>query len=153
MDFTQPALHHELHCFALSILKNEEDASEVVQDVLADCFEKKPSGFNRAYVFKAVRNSSLNKLRSYSRFFRAKESLAHYIRLHLIPDHSETGIMDWIHELPSKQKEILILRIKGELSHAEISEVLGIPIGTVKSRINKSLAVLRKKYEENNYEK
>lgn len=152
MDFMQPALHRELRCFALSILKNEEDASEVVQDVLAHCHEKQPSGLNRAYIFKAVRNSSFNKLRSYSRYIRAKESLTHYLQLFLIPDHSEASIIDVVQELPLKQKEVLILRIKGELSHSEISEVLGIPVGTVKSRINKALLILKKKYKESHYE-
>ena len=52
--------------------------------------------------------------------------------------------MESLEKLPDKQREVLMLRIKGELKIFEIAQVLNIPEGTVKSRLNASLKILRK---------
>lgn len=41
-----------------------------------------------------------------------------------------------LEELPRAHREVLTLMFVAELSHAEIGEVLGVPIGTVKSRLH-----------------
>ena len=46
-----------------------------------------------------------------------------------------------IAQLPAVQRETLLLRLQQELSYAEIAVVLGIPAGTVRSRLH--LAVQR----------
>jgi RNA polymerase sigma-70 factor (ECF subfamily) len=47
--------------------------------------------------------------------------------------------------LPENARMVVILRYQEELDLAEIAEVLRIPINTVKSRLQRSLAVLREK--------
>ena len=49
--------------------------------------------------------------------------------------------------LPEKARMMIILRYQEELDLAEIAEVLEIPINTVKSRLQRALAVLREKLE------
>lgn len=154
MDLTQRQLHSELQGFAWNILKNEEDAKDVVQDVLTRCLEKPQEQLSKAYVFRAVRNTSFNKLRSQSRLTRAKEAFLHYLDLLTASDSEHSvDIMSSLHALPQKQREVLILRIRGELSHQEIAEVMDIPVGTVKSRINKGLSKLRQIYKEKSYDR
>lgn len=46
-------------------------------------------------------------------------------------------------ELPDPQREILVLRYYQDLSEREIAEVLGIPGGTVKSRMHSAVRALR----------
>jgi RNA polymerase sigma-70 factor (ECF subfamily) len=48
-----------------------------------------------------------------------------------------------IRSLPMHQRETLILRYLQELSLAEIAEITGVPVGTVKSRLSLALARLR----------
>jgi RNA polymerase sigma-70 factor (ECF subfamily) len=42
------------------------------------------------------------------------------------------GLLD---ELPAERRETLLLALAGNLSYTEIAEVLGVPLGTVKSRV------------------
>ncbi len=45
--------------------------------------------------------------------------------------------------LDTRHRSILVLRYFNDLSYQEIAEALGIPLGTVKSRINQSLKYLK----------
>ncbi|WP_052350532.1 RNA polymerase sigma factor [Paenibacillus gorillae] len=63
-------------------------------------------------------------------------------------DAQGDSIMDELHSLPGKLKEVLVLRYINDLSQQEIADALAIPIGTVKSRLNQALVRMRKKLEE-----
>ena len=49
--------------------------------------------------------------------------------------------------LPETQRMVVILRYQEDLDPTEIAAVMGIPIGTVKSHLQRSLALLREKLE------
>ena len=49
--------------------------------------------------------------------------------------------------LPERSRMIVILRFQEDLEPGEIAEMLGIPLGTVKSNLHRSLALLRVKLE------
>ncbi|MBN2005383.1 MAG: sigma-70 family RNA polymerase sigma factor [Anaerolineae bacterium] len=53
-----------------------------------------------------------------------------------------------IQTLSDRQRAVVILRYYWELSYAEISEILEIPLGTVKSRLDLALKTLRKAFSE-----
>ena len=46
-------------------------------------------------------------------------------------------------ELPEKQRELIERAYFGDLSHSEIAEETGLPLGTIKSRIRLALEKLR----------
>ncbi len=50
--------------------------------------------------------------------------------------------------LPGRQREVLVLRYFHDLGEREIAEVLGIPRGTVKSRLHAAMASLRAQESE-----
>ncbi|WP_326819944.1 RNA polymerase sigma factor [Streptosporangium sp. NBC_01756] len=50
--------------------------------------------------------------------------------------------------LPLAQREVVVLSFLNDLSHREIAEVLGIPVGTVKSRLHHARATLRECIDE-----
>src|SRR5690606_39240640 len=52
-------------------------------------------------------------------------------------------VNDAINSLPEDQKVVITLRDLNGLSYEEIAQVLGIPGGTVKSRINRARQALR----------
>ncbi|CQR48472.1 ECF RNA polymerase sigma factor SigW [Paraliobacillus sp. PM-2] len=57
----------------------------------------------------------------------------------------QSYIQQQIMSLPTKYRSVIALRFVDELSLAEISEILDIPIGTVKTRIYRGREALRKK--------
>ena len=52
-----------------------------------------------------------------------------------------------LRQLPDKLRSVVTLRYIGDLSVAEISEILNIRQGTVRSRLHKALKLMRKKLE------
>ena len=49
--------------------------------------------------------------------------------------------------LPERARAIIVLRFQEDLEPQEIAETLGIPVGTVKSNLHRTLAVLRSRLE------
>ncbi|MBM3813909.1 MAG: sigma-70 family RNA polymerase sigma factor [Acidimicrobiia bacterium] len=49
--------------------------------------------------------------------------------------------------LPPRPRMVVVLRFQEELEPAEIAEILGIPVGTVKSCLHRALALLRAKMQ------
>jgi len=60
----------------------------------------------------------------------------------------EDAMLQATHSLSDKQKAVVILRYYWDLPYAEIAQVLDIPLGTVKSRLDLALKTLRKIIEE-----
>ncbi len=54
-------------------------------------------------------------------------------------------VAEAIQGLSEKQRAVVVLRYYWDLPYAEIAQILGIPLGTVKSRIDLTLRTLRQK--------
>ena len=123
-------------------------AQDIVQEVFCECLQGKRQALSRSYLFRAVRNRALNRIRANSRYLRAMERFSEFIKDTIEQMiHPGSSIMDHLNQLPRKQKEVLLLRIKADLKVSEIAQVLEIPEGTVKSRINTALGSLRKEWK------
>ena len=59
----------------------------------------------------------------------------------------EETVLQALSRLSEKLRTVVILRYYWELSYAEIAQILDIPVGTVKSRLNLALKTLRKELE------
>ena len=46
-------------------------------------------------------------------------------------------------QLPDPAREILLLRFQQDLAYEQISELLGLPLGTVQSRLHRAKAALK----------
>lgn len=67
----------------------------------------------------------------------------------LIKDQILSDVRELIKELPSEQKEVLVMRIYKDMSFKEISENTGVSINTALGRMRYALINLRKIIEEN----
>ncbi|GAA3743347.1 SigE family RNA polymerase sigma factor [Plantactinospora mayteni] len=68
-------------------------------------------------------------------------------------DHAEATadrdqVWSWLSRLPRRQRAALVLRYYEDLPDAEIAEVLGCAVGTVRSAISRALATLRAEFVE-----
>ena len=59
----------------------------------------------------------------------------------------DTVVREALKHLSDELRTILVLRFYHELEYQEIAEILDIPLGTAKSRVNYALSVLRQQFE------
>ena len=143
------------HNLAKWLLRNEEDACDVVQEAYLRAF-KSFSGFHgsngRAWLLTIVRNTSytlLKKNRAVD-FTTPFDEEIHVIGHEsaspaTILEHSEDAelIKEAMDELPAEFREILVLRHQEGLSYKEIADIAQIPPGTVMSRLARARAKLK----------
>ncbi len=130
-----------LLAYGTSLLGDFAAAEDVLHQIFLKLLTMKalPEG-PRLYLFKAVRNRCLNVM-------RGRQRLTSLDQEWLI---KPAGMMEAglevekaIAELPPEQREVLVMRIWGEMTLAEIAAVLEIPANTVASRYRYALEKLR----------
>ncbi len=136
--------------FACQLLGNREDALDVAQDSMLKFFSSIERFESQRpvlpWLFRIVRNRAIDVVRR--RKVRKAETLDDPNHVHepaARPEASpelqaqrrqlQAKVWEAVHSLPEKQREILVLRDYQDLAYAEISTVLGIPKGTVMSRL------------------
>jgi len=127
-------------------------AEECTQEVLATVWRKAhlfdPSRAGAAtWIFTIARNKKIDAIRKQNR----PEPEQLYPEQDYEPDQEavvelqqETErLVTALGELPEKQRILVEKAYLGELSHSEIAEITGLPLGTIKSRIRLALEKLR----------
>lgn len=66
----------------------------------------------------------------------------------LVRDEAHRQVWDAVQHLPFKLRAVVVLRYYHDFSYAKTAEVLGCPIGTVRSRLHAAHARLRSNLEE-----
>lgn len=162
----------KLYGFCCSILKNDADAEEAVQDTFIKVY-KKIDTFDlstnfTAWIYRIASNTAKDILRRHKKHSKcisfdkpisddnASDSVGHCME---ISDNSENPssnlqiketksiIFDEIEALPDLYKEVLLLRHIEDFSYDEIAEILNCNVGTVKSRLFRAREILKEKIE------
>src|SRR5690606_2765735 len=138
--------------FAFSLLKNEEDAKEVIQDVFIIIwrkrFEIRSEQSLRSYLFKISYNVVIDKIR---KRIKEKTFLSHLYQYFEVSESSQTleyaqlnqQLQEAVEALPPRRRLILKLSREQNLSHKEIAEKLGISIKTIENQITLSLRQIK----------
>ena len=157
MSFEALMLPHldAAHNLARWLLRNEQDAQDVVQEAFLRAF-KSFSGFHgsngRAWLLTIVRNTSYtlfkkNRADDFTTTFDEEIHAPSYdsVSPATILQQSEDAelIREAMDELPAEFREILVLRHQEDLSYKEIADVAQIPPGTVMSRLARARAKLK----------
>src|SRR5438046_2668872 len=143
------------HNLAKWLLRNEQDAQDVVQEAYLRAF-KSFGGFRgsngRAWLMTIVRNTSYtllkkNRVVDLTTPFDEEIHVSDYesVSPATILEHSEDAelIREAMDELHAEFREILALRHQEGLSYREIAEIAQIPPGTVMSRLGRARAKLK----------
>lgn len=141
--------------FVFGFLGDAELAEDVVQDTMLKLYEKKHYYREIAkfstWLYTIARNQANSEFRKRKRMKisylsqMTKQEQDYEIK-DLGPDLNkklqnqflEKRIRNAIQKLPEHFKSVIILRDIQELSYDTISEIVGVPLGTVKSRINRA---------------
>ena len=138
-----------LRAYARSLCYNADLADDLTQEALIKGWAARASflpGSNfRGWMFRILRNHYFSVIRVSRRFVTLDPEVTE--RLMVIPATQDAGLnladlQRGLATLPAEQREALLLMESG-LRCEDIAEVMGTPVGTVKSRISRGRAVLR----------
>jgi RNA polymerase sigma-70 factor, ECF subfamily len=150
-------LFDRLYNFAHWLTQNREEAEDLVQETYAKAlkgFSSFQPGTNfRAWMYRILRNSFLNSRTGLKIVPIADEGSGDTEgRLPVTQQTPETILLSRldrellhkaIDELPVIYREVLLLCEFEEMSYQEISATIGVPIGTVMSRLSRARNSLR----------
>src|SRR3954454_8634828 len=140
--------HLPLFRFAWRLTGSTADAEDIVQECFLALL-RPGCGFDpartsiRTYLFGAVRNQSLNRLR------RRQEGVAQESADRRTPESEALrgemaeAVSGAIERLPQTQREVLLLAHYEQLSLAEIAEITELEVAAVKSRLQRARVTLR----------
>jgi RNA polymerase sigma-70 factor (family 1) len=151
----------QLYVHALKMLKDEDDAKDIVQEVFTALWlksEKIEIILNlQAYLFSCIRFKVLNHIRDNNTRINYIDLFSQFInrKNHTVLEHIEErelaeAINAVINSLPEKMKKIFELSRTQYLSHKEISKKLNISEKTVKKQISNALYILKGKINPEN---
>jgi RNA polymerase sigma-70 factor (ECF subfamily) len=163
--FEDEALPHldALYTMAIRLARNPDDANDLLQETVLRAyrfFHQFETGTNcRAWMLTILFNNFRNGYRKYSREQPASSSEEFERKVEgeslrvdpagsnpeaLLSGHGMEGEVETaLGGLPAEFREAILLVDVEELSYQEVSGVLNIPIGTVKSRVSRGRAILR----------
>jgi RNA polymerase sigma-70 factor (ECF subfamily) len=147
--------YKNLHAYAFTMLKDEDEAEEMVQQVFFKLWERSEhlsfSGSIAAYLYRAVHNESLNFIK------HQKVKAGH--RLHvaysmknkmeyqgtMMRKELENKFREALNELPEQCRTVFQLSRFEDMKYKEIADKLDISVKTVENHMGKALKLLRTK--------
>jgi RNA polymerase sigma-70 factor, ECF subfamily len=147
---------HRLVQYAFRRLGNRQDAEDVAQEVFVRAFKnpmpKKRVRHVSSYLYRMAANACTDFLRRRKHAWREvsiEETNERIVDVRTSPSEEAAAaeeidrIEKLMDRLPHRQAEVVRLRVYDELTFAEIAEVVGSSVPTVKSRFRYGLERLR----------
>src|SRR5215212_4449107 len=138
-----------LRAFALSLTNTREIADDLVQDTLVRAWSHlhqfQPGTNMGAWLFTILRNIFYSQCRRTKHEVEDPDGI-YAGRLRAPPEqHAKCDVQDMLRalgRLPANQREALLLIVAEGLSYEDAAHVCGVPVGTLKSRVNRARARL-----------
>jgi len=144
-----------VYSVALRVLRDPASAEDVLQEIFMQVW-RNPDGFTASrgslggWLAVIARNRSIDALRR-KRPSDSIDVIALASPYNLADEAERNSLMERartvIHQLPSEQRKTLEMAFFDGLTHSEIAEMTGDPLGTVKTRIRSALMTLRKAFQ------
>jgi RNA polymerase sigma-70 factor (ECF subfamily) len=134
-----------LRAFAISLTRNTASADDLVQDTIVKAWtnlDKFQRGSNlQAWLFTILRNTFYSNLRKHRREVADPDGI-HAQGLFVKPEHdgrlAYNDFQRAFDQLTPEHREVLILVGASDFSCEEASQMIGVAVGTVKSRTNRA---------------
>jgi RNA polymerase sigma-70 factor, ECF subfamily len=161
------SLYYPLTYFAYRYTQCHDQACDIVQDVFVSVWQDRndidPQQSLKSYLYKLVRNRSLNHLRDHSKRMMELDivNIADPGRTMITGnDEGTDGVEEmagtfriWINELSDRRREAFELSRFEGLDHHEIADVMNLSVKTVNNHIVDALSHLRKRYNNHSNSK
>ncbi len=144
-----------VYSVALRVLRDPASAEDVLQEIFMQIW-RSPDGFIATrgslggWLAVVSRNRSIDALRRKRPTEQVDEMLLPS-SYNLADEAERDSMMELartaIHKLPPEQRKTLEMAFFDGLTHSEIAEMTGDPLGTVKTRIRSALLTLRKAFK------
>lgn len=138
------------------MLSSREEAEDVVQETFVRVYLHRQS-FNfkhcfSTWIYTICLNLARNELRRRKKFkFYDITEMEGNEKEFAVDPKIPTGLTEQlsrsVKELPEKYREAFLLRDVQEMPYEEVAKVLDVPLGTVKSRVNRARLMLRDKLQ------
>lgn len=167
--FREELLPHmnALKTFAYHLTYNDDDAEDLVQETYLKSYrfiDKYIQGTNaKAWLFKILKNAYINEYRKKSKL-PTKVDFEDVINYQDTDDNSKTNYLDLreeifenimgdevtiaINSLPIDFRTVILLCDVEGFTYEEISKIVDVPIGTVRSRLFRARNMLKEKLKE-----
>jgi len=134
-----------LRRYARSLMRNRWDADDLVQDCLERAIsrwhQRRRGDDTRAWLFAILHNLAMTRLARAARH-PATVSIDEASTASVAPAASDPlagrDILAALARLPDEQRAVLLLVTVEDLSYAQAAQVLGVPVGTVMSRLSRA---------------
>jgi len=145
-----------LRRYARSLARNAADAEDLVHDALVKAYERRStfrSGGNlKGWLFAILHNTHIDRRRGQASRLQREEVPLEDARLSYPAGQENAAQLRQVREafmsLPEEQRAALHLVAVEDLSYQKAADTLGIPIGTLMSRISRARARLRSLEED-----
>lgn len=155
-----PGMLPRLWAFSLRLCGNQHDAEDLVQRACVRALEREhqlqPGTAPLSWMFSIVHSTWINELRSRNVRSRLSldwddsflETVADPVAR--TPEQSMLAgeIITAIERLPEAQRTVMLLVAVEGLSYSEAAEALGVPIGTIMSRLSRARQTIGMQFRE-----
>jgi RNA polymerase sigma-70 factor, ECF subfamily len=145
-----------LRRFARALTADSVLADDLVQDCIERALRKHalydPERPMRAWLYTILRNLHVSGRRSQLRQGASVGLDQVPSGADAVPPRQEdrlalADVEEAVQRLPLVQREVLLLVVLDEMSYRDVAEVLGVPIGTVMSRLSRARLFLRQQFD------
>ena len=128
-------------------------AEDIVSTTLAKLYLAWPRIESRGAIDAYARRALVNETNSlWRRAWRRHETTRDELPEQASYDDRDEGehaaVWRFVNTLPTKQRSVVVLRYYEQLSEAEVAQILGVSVGTVKSQCSRALASLRRTLDQ-----
>ncbi|GLX67925.1 RNA polymerase sigma factor [Paenibacillus glycanilyticus] len=141
-----------IYRLAYSYVKNKEDALDIVQDAIYKAMTSiellKDPTVVKSWFYRIVVNTALDFLRKHKKVHPMEQEKLELYTPGTEDAYTDIDLVSTLKDLPSKYREVVVLRYFEDMKIEEVADVLHENVSTVKTRLYQALRLLRVKLKD-----